>query len=311
MANEKATYKGVTYSNGNMPKKFRKALAGQSNAYLRIDAAEAWNAAREEALKETGVLLTVRGWDRTIGEQRTFFLERYEPRSSGSGPYGDVRWYNGKRYVRVRGAAAAIPGTSNHGLGLAVDVVDFGSVGQFNATRRVKTIAILKRHGFTDTEGRGKIQEPWHLVYDPKKDQGKKPSGPAKRAPKKLPTLRVGSTGAIVGTLQGRLGVDRDQRFGNITRSALVGHQKQAGGVEPTGVCGERTWMSLIVGNLRQGDKGTKVEILQLIVGVTPDGDFGPKTGAGVEAVQRYLGIAPDRIAGPQFRAAVLKHWTK
>src|SRR5690606_39562570 len=78
MANEKATYKGVTYSNGNLPKKFRKALAGQSNAYLRSDAADAWNAAREEALKETGVLLTVRGWDRTISEQRKFFLQRYE-----------------------------------------------------------------------------------------------------------------------------------------------------------------------------------------------------------------------------------------
>src|SRR5690606_30156675 len=151
MANEKATYKGVTYRNGNLPKKFRKTLAGQSNAYLRSDAADAWNAAREEALKETGVLLTVRGWDRTISEQRKFFLQRYEPRSSGSGPYGDVRWYNGKRYVRVRGAAAAIPGTSNHGLGLAVDVVAFGSVGPFNPTRRVKSVALLYRPRFPHT----------------------------------------------------------------------------------------------------------------------------------------------------------------
>ena len=72
--------------------------------------------------------------------------------------------------MRYGTAAAAIPGTSNHGWGLAVDVIDYGNVRQFDYPRRALTFPILARHGWTDAEGRGSIQEPWHLVYDPTRD---------------------------------------------------------------------------------------------------------------------------------------------
>lgn len=164
------TYADYAYANGSVPAAVLRPLDEQPEAFLRMDAADAWNRGRAEVLARTGIDLRVRGWNRTLAEQERFFFERYEPQSVGGGPYGDVRWYKGVRYVRVRGAAAAIPGTSNHGWGLAVDVNDYGMVGQFDYPRRVATFPILAKHGWTETEGRSVIQEPWHLVYDPARD---------------------------------------------------------------------------------------------------------------------------------------------
>jgi hypothetical protein len=170
-------YRGVQYANGELPKQFQAPLDGNNlalpndPAVLRADAAESWNRARAEVLAKTGIVLTVRGWNRSLADQEKFFFQRYK--AGKASPFGDYRVYKGVRYGRTNGAAAAIPGTSNHGWGLAVDVVDFGGVGQWNHPRRVAAIGILKKHGWTDDEGRGKIQEPWHLVYNPAKDQRK------------------------------------------------------------------------------------------------------------------------------------------
>ncbi|KRC37536.1 M15 family metallopeptidase [Oerskovia sp. Root22] len=161
----------ITYPNGSVPPELLAPLDGQPEAQLRLDAALSWNRARAAVIGRTGITLFVRGWNRTLAEQETFFFERYEPQTTGTGPYNDVRWYKNVRYVRVRGAAAAIPGTSNHGWGIAVDVDDYGLIGQFDYPRRTATFPILAEHGWTDTEGRGSIQEPWHLVYDPTRDQ--------------------------------------------------------------------------------------------------------------------------------------------
>lgn len=172
------SYAGVAYSNGNAPAallaelnpKGKHGTAGRSRAYLRKDAAAAWNRAIAEVKDKTGLDLTVRGWNRSYAEQRAFFLQRY--RAGAYSPYRDYRRWNGVQYGRVTGAAAAVPGYSNHGWGLAVDVNNFGGVGQFSNSRRVKALPILKKHGFTETEGR-RVSEPWHLVYDPSQDKGK------------------------------------------------------------------------------------------------------------------------------------------
>ncbi len=172
------SYAGVAYSNGNTPAallgelnpKGKHGTAGRSRAYLRKDAAAAWNRAVAEVKAKTGLDLTVRGWNRSYAEQRAFFLQRY--RAGAYSRYGDYRRWNGRQYGRTNGAAAAVPGYSNHGWGLAVDVNNFGGVGQFSNARRVKALPILKKHGFTETEGR-RVSEPWHLVYDPKVDKGK------------------------------------------------------------------------------------------------------------------------------------------
>jgi hypothetical protein len=168
------TFQGVTYTNGNLPKRLLAPLDGNNldvagdRAALRLDAAASWNRARAEVLAKTGIELTVRGWNRTRAEQERFYLQRHARWTPG---YKVCCYWDGVPYRFTGTAHASPPGTSNHGWGLAVDVVDFGTVGQWNHPRRVAAIAILKRHGWTDDEGRGRIQEPWHLVYDPARDQ--------------------------------------------------------------------------------------------------------------------------------------------
>jgi hypothetical protein len=168
-----ATFGGHTYSNGAVPAAILAPLDGQPEAALRRDAARAWNRARAEVRAATGIVLRVRGWNRTYREQVTFYLQRHRLAKAGE---RECCYWQGRPYVFTGIAHAAPPGTSNHGLGLAVDVADFGGVGQFAYPRRVETIGLLKRHGWTDDEGRGHIQEPWHLVYDPARDAGRKAS---------------------------------------------------------------------------------------------------------------------------------------
>lgn len=165
-----ATFAGKTYTNGHVPRSLLAPLDGQNfgHAELRIDAAGSWNRARAEVLEETGLVLTVRGWNRTLAEQVTFYLQRH--RKARAGERVCCKW-NGVPYFFTGTAHAAPPGTSNHGWALAVDIDDFGGVGQWNNPRYLAAWPILARHGWTETEGRGSIQEPWHKVYDPTKDQ--------------------------------------------------------------------------------------------------------------------------------------------
>lgn len=51
---------------------------------------------------------------------------------------------------------------------------------------------------------------------------------------------------------------------------------------------------------LCRGFYGTQVELLQLLLGLAPDGIFGEKTESAVRSFQRACGIVPDGIAGPQ-----------
>lgn len=161
------------YKNGAVPKSALSSLDGQPGAHLVHSAANAYNRAKAEIKKKTGINISVVGWNRTLQEQKNLFFSRYKVQLFGRGPYGDVRWYRGKRYVRVSGAAAARPGTSNHGWGLAIDIANFGGVGNFNHPNRSRALPILRKHGFSDTEGR-KVGEPWHFVHKSSLDRGKK-----------------------------------------------------------------------------------------------------------------------------------------
>lgn len=155
----------MAYANGFVPASALAPLDGQPGCFLRADAAAAWNAARAEVKRRTGIVLTVRGWNRSYAEQVLFYLQRHKPWKAG---LKKCCYWAGHGWYTFTGAAhAAPPGTSNHGWGLAVDVTDFGNVGNFNHPRRVKAFPILAEHGWTDTEGRGAIREPWHLVWNP------------------------------------------------------------------------------------------------------------------------------------------------
>jgi len=50
---------------------------------------------------------------------------------------------------------------------------------------------------------------------------------------------------------------------------------------------------------LRRGNRGDSVKQMQKLLGLTPDGSFGPQTEASLRAWQRAHKLVPDGIAGP------------
>lgn len=184
-------FNGTTYSNGRAPSSIlapleprgRHGNSGTAEAYLRSDAAASWNRAIKEVKRKTGIDLRVRGWNRSRAEQDRFWNQRMTTSYISGRPriFWNGRWW----YRRPGYAAVAPPGTSNHGWGTTVDVIDFGGVGQWNHPRRVKAMPILKKHGWTDDEGRqAHVQEPWHIEYVPSKDRAKGSGGGSSSKPK-------------------------------------------------------------------------------------------------------------------------------
>lgn len=101
----------------------------------------------------------IRSARRDPAEQRELFLSRYRPAKTGSGPYGDVRYYRGVRYVRVSGeGSVAIPGSSEHETGNALDVLA-GAQEWFHEYGAA--------FGWVPFKVRG---EPWHLEYEADSD---------------------------------------------------------------------------------------------------------------------------------------------
>ncbi|UJB73015.1 N-acetylmuramoyl-L-alanine amidase (plasmid) [Acaryochloris sp. 'Moss Beach'] len=124
------------------------------------------------------------------------------------------------------------------------------------------------------------------------------------------PTLRRGSRGAAVQTLQDKLGITADGMFGPQTEAAVIAFQQKSG-LTADGIVGPQTWAALEPPTsssrptLRQGDRGTAVKDLQTRLRITSDGIFGPQTEAAVIAFQRQAGLVPDGIVGPKTWAAL------
>jgi len=154
----------VAVVNGQMSPALLVSVGG--GQALRADAAAAWLAVVAEVQARFGIVLRLTDSYRPYSVQVRIFNERYDPASSGSGPFGDVRWWGGVRYVRMRGASAAVPGTSNHGLGVAVDVTDLGG---FTGANYEHLAEVAPAHGWSNKAGR-KIGEPWHWEYTPADD---------------------------------------------------------------------------------------------------------------------------------------------
>ncbi|WP_418276911.1 peptidoglycan-binding protein [Isoptericola jiangsuensis] len=321
-----------TYRNGEVPQSILAEVlppgchgtSRRSRAYLRRDAAESWNRAVVQVEEDTGLRLTVRGWTRTLVEQRTFFFQRY--RRGARSPFRDYRKYDGATYGRVRGAAAAVPGYSNHGWGLAVDVNDFGGVGEFGNGRRCKAYPILKNHGWTETEGR-RVNEPWHLVYNPTADQGagRRPARRRRRGastaaapslkPRRPPTIKQRSRRHAWNRLwkeylraQGVFDGDTGPAFGASLTEATRTWQKKAG-LTPDGVVGPRTWFTSTHG-VKVGSTGAAVKIAQQVAGLKGkdvDGVAGSVFATRWKQIQRWLGVRADASIGDRTVAALVR----
>lgn len=142
--------------NGQLPSKL---LVPVGSGHLHHLAADAWNAMVVAAKKDKIVLKPTSRLDlyRPYEEQRRTFLVRYQDKNNGSKV---TRNWEGKIWYLKKGyAPSAVPGTSNHGWGLAVDV----------AEAHGKTLEWLKKnahkYGFSWEVRMGPNAEAWHIRY--------------------------------------------------------------------------------------------------------------------------------------------------
>jgi len=145
-------------ANGKRTAAQLRALRSAPGQRLRPDAAPGWDRLAYACRSRFGWLPQLTDSYRPYAVQEALFRKRYRP---GAG--FDTRTWNGRPWHRVTGAAAAVPGQSNHGLGIAVDCTDLAQSG-FYGTRYKQLLSIAAGYGWTNTEGRT-VDEPWHLVY--------------------------------------------------------------------------------------------------------------------------------------------------
>lgn len=223
---------------------------------LRADAAASADRMAPAFLKATGIALRATDGFRSLAAQTAMFKARYTAQKTGNGRFGDVRWWNGVRYVRTSGAAAAVPGTSNHGKGVAVDFASGINTGKGAGNAWMK--AHSGPYGWTWPlwARSSPSHEPWHWEYNPKNDRhaGKSPA-PSKGAVNVADIARVypGDKGVNAGRLQGLLvgngysvgksGIDRIN--GKDSVAALVKFQT-AHKLDPDGIAGPLSWSKLL-----------------------------------------------------------------
>jgi hypothetical protein len=132
----------AVYSNGRLPGAILCKIPGVGPQLLRCDAARAWNA-MYAAARLSGIAITPCGG---YCSYRPLFAQ-FSVRSSAC--------------ARGRCYMAAVPGTSNHGLGIAVDLGDGGR----GLMRRIID-RIGARFGWAKRCSDASW-EPWHLKFNP------------------------------------------------------------------------------------------------------------------------------------------------
>lgn len=151
----------VCVPNGDLPAGLLRGIGGDAGR-LELTAARCW-----DALWGAGQSA---GWDltwtyggtyRTYEAQRQLFLSRWSPRPQTNRPR--VQWMGGTWWLRPGVARAAIPGTSNHGLGLAVDVALGASPAMAVAIDPALSwlLEVADSYGWTWESQ----DEPWHIRY--------------------------------------------------------------------------------------------------------------------------------------------------
>lgn len=150
------------FQNGRIPDASLVGITGKSGARLLSGAAAAWEALRAAVFRAHGWYPVPTGPSdayRQYTVQETLFRTRYTPTYLAGRP---IKVWNGVRwYLRPGQATAAVPGTSNHGQGIAVDVTGLGG---FTSSRYKDFAGVAQPFGWSNVEGRS-IGEPWHWVY--------------------------------------------------------------------------------------------------------------------------------------------------
>jgi LAS superfamily LD-carboxypeptidase LdcB len=116
----------VKVKNGQLPDK-QLVACGIPRFKMAQPAARAMKAL-VAAAREAGFELTATGTYRSLEQQKRLFRQRYSRFPLENAP---TRTWNGNVwYQKPRTAVAAVPGTSNHGLGLAADLALINKQGR-------------------------------------------------------------------------------------------------------------------------------------------------------------------------------------
>jgi len=144
--------------NGKLPD---SVLAPVGSGHLHKLAASAWNAMVKAAKKDGVILKPTSKWDlyRPYDRQKALFLARYQKANNGSKV--TRQWQGTTWYLKKGFAPAGVPGTSNHGWGLAVDVAGAsGAVLNW-------LLKNADEYGFSWEVKDGPNAESWHIRYYP------------------------------------------------------------------------------------------------------------------------------------------------
>jgi len=248
------------HGNGEIPTELMIKVAPIASGYLVPEAAAAWRNLQNAAAAQ-GFTLTMTGSYRTLQGQKDLFEQRYTTSNTGR----KAKVWNGTTYWLKAGMAmAAVPGTSNHGWGCAVDAA-LGGYG--NAAQSVGepflswAVANARQYGWS-----WEVQsEPWHLrlvsfasadAPDPAPDRAVQDSVAETRPPDPpvppQPTLTLDSKGGQVAALQ---------------NLCLLFQWGDCGKAD--GTFGPRTKEA--------------VKVMQAAIGVVPDGEYGPRSAAALK----------------------------
>lgn len=163
-------------------------LVANPGFVLLDNAALAWDRATDEFGKQVILTSTWRSYQTQV---ELFDSEKYP--KTGRYVRGDHRgergftndyrgYYRGSKWTRLAGtAAAAVPGTSNHGGGISVDAKTKREKGDrpyseavvftsFTDPDRLDFLKVAAKHGWYDTEGQS-VEEWWHLTWYEHLDQ--------------------------------------------------------------------------------------------------------------------------------------------
>lgn len=245
----------LQFSNGKIPKSHLFPCGLRS--FVMVEPAARAMRAMTAAARRDGIVLSATGTWRTYDQQVWMFNDRYVARNTG---HASKMW-NGKRYWKkqARLAAAASPGTSNHGWGVAADLSDSPSVPLSDKNKRW-----LAAHGPSFGYWNTVKGEAWHWSYclgdqvpqavlDAEAGLGLKP-------PPKIDWSNVAKV---------------DKELAKIAYPGVL--KKNSVGVAVRAV----QWKLDAAGH-----------------DLSVDGDFGPKTAAAVRAFQAVNDLQVDGIVG-------------
>lgn len=119
-----------------------------------------------------------------------------------------------------------------------------------------------------------------------------------------FPVVKYGQKSGNVKLIQARVKTGIDGEFGPKTLSAVKSFQRSKG-LSADGVVGPKTWGKLL-SVVRYGSSGLVVKGLQVKLGLTRDGKFGPATLKAVKAYQKKHSLAQDGVVGAKTWGALV-----